>query len=74
MNPIEFFGYLQYVLSFKRFSIILIRKRIFSFQRHLNILLKKSTTSYKRKACFTSNRYFLGETLSSDKTSQTLHI
>ena len=31
MNPIEFFCHLQYVLSFKRFSIILIRKRIFFF-------------------------------------------
>ena len=75
MNPIEFFCHLQYVLSFKRFSIILIGKQIFVFEWHLHMLFKRSdlllVTNVKLALQLID---IFWETLSSDKTSQTLHI
>ena len=60
MNPIEFFCHLQYVLSFKQFSIILIRKRFFLNNIYI-YCLKDLSISYKPKARFTTNRHFLGK-------------
>ena len=60
--------------KFSRFSITLIRKRTF-FERHLHILLKRSdlllVTNVKLALQLID---IFWETLSSDKTSQTLHI
>ena len=42
MNSIELFRHLQYVLSFKRFSIILIRKRKF-FLNDITLFLNEIT-------------------------------